>query len=175
LNSDRSNYCHAYIGLGSNLGDRVQNIIDARRHLLELTFVQSLQSSSLYLSSPVGYFDQADFINCVVSLTVACDAATLFEEMQKIELFLARVRDARNQNAPRTIDLDLLMFGDLQNADPRLTIPHPRMAERLFVLQPLSELAPNLEIPNLGGIDKIVAEGLTQGRFAGQDLFKLGV
>lgn len=167
--------CQAYVGIGSNLGDCVQNIIDARKKLLSLEFVKLMQSSSLYLSSPVGYSDQADFINCAVVLEVDCSPAELFKEMQNIEIELGRERDASNQNAPRTIDLDLLLFGDLQKEDPMLTIPHPRISQRLFVLLPLLEIAPNLEIPKLGVIRRMVDDGVMQDRFVDQKLYKLGV
>ena len=152
----------------------MQNIIDARTSLLDLDFVQSMQSSSLYLSSPVGYSEQADFINCAVSLMVECDAAALFEGMCEIENQLGRTRDVSNQNAARIIDLDLLIFGDLQNDDVDLTIPHPRISERLFVLEPLAELTPDLIVPMLGDIEKIIIDGIQQNRFIGQKIHRLG-
>lgn len=130
----------AFLGLGANLGDPIQQIVDARRCLLCLSGTEALRSSSLYVSSPVGYSEQPNFINCVVALETHDDAHILLDDMQSIEKRLGRVRDASNQNAPRMIDIDLLLYGETQINDPRLIVPHPRMQERLFVLEPLHEL-----------------------------------
>ena len=136
----------AYIGAGANLGDPIQQIVDARVALSILPETQSLRSSSLYCSAPVGYREQADFINVVFELVTSAQAHDLFLSMQKIEESLGRQRDPCNQNAARTIDLDLLLFADQILDDQQLTLPHPRMTERLFVLKPLCELAPELPI-----------------------------
>lgn len=142
----------AYVGLGANLGDPIQQIVDARRMLFQLSGTLGGQSSCLYVSSPVGYSDQPDFINCVVEVETLSSAHELFSAMQSIENKLGRVRDASNQNAPRMIDLDLLIFSQQQIDDEILMVPHPRIGERLFVLQPLLELVSNkflvsLDIP----------------------------
>lgn len=134
----------ALIGMGANLDDPVQQIVDARQRLLNWPRTQHARCSSMYLSTPVGYAEQADFINCVLALQTSASAFALLDLMQSIELVLGRVRDKDNQNAPRRIDLDLLYFGDQLIRDARLEVPHPRIAERLFVLKPLAELGINV-------------------------------
>jgi len=138
----------ALIGLGANLNDPIQQILDARLALSHLPLVKSWQCSSFYLSTPVGYSDQPNFVNCVLALDTGYDAYTLFEYMQAIEAGLGRVRDVNNQNAPRLIDIDMLMFSDQQLSDPKLTIPHPRMNQRLFVIKPLADLGVHIQ-PNV--------------------------
>ncbi len=135
----------AWLGLGSNLDDPIQQIMDARVQLLALTCVHGWQCSIMYQSSPVGFSDQPNFINCVLVLDVDIEATELFSEMRFIETNLGRVRDDLNQNAPRKIDIDLLLFDDQVSDKPELIIPHPRMTQRLFVLEPLSELGLELE------------------------------
>ncbi len=134
----------AYIGVGANLGDPIQQIVDARAALRHLAQTKSLRTSSLYCSKPVGYAEQEDFINAVFEIVTTMTAHQLFASMQKIEIDLGRRRDPNNQNAPRVIDLDLLIFADQIIDDEQLIVPHPRMSERLFVLEPLAELAPKL-------------------------------
>lgn len=129
----------AYIGLGANLGDPIQQIVDARTMLSKLPSIHKLECSSMYVSSPVGYSDQPDFINCVVRIETSSAPHALFAAMQEIEQNLGRVRIDANQNAPRTIDLDLLIYGDQRISDEVLTVPHPRIGQRLFVLRPLLE------------------------------------
>ena len=135
----------ALIGLGANLGDPIQQILDARALLSALPLVASCESSYLYVSSPVGYSDQPNFINCALALETSYDAVQLFAQMQSIETHLGRVRVQGNQNAPRMIDIDLLLFGDQTSDDPVLTIPHPRICERLFVMQPLADLGVDMK------------------------------
>ena len=132
----------AYLGLGANLGDPIQQIVDARSRLTTLDFVLAYQCSCLYLSSPLGYSEQADFVNCVLSLTLGSHISPeeLFSYIQKTENSLGRVRDVNNQNAPRKIDIDILLFDDQNINSENLIIPHPRMSKRLFVLEPLLEL-----------------------------------
>jgi 2-amino-4-hydroxy-6-hydroxymethyldihydropteridine diphosphokinase len=146
-NNDRS-LIKAYIGLGANLGDPIQQIIDAREALNSLRGSRKGRCSSLYLSSPVGYSEQPSFINCVLELESSLGAHGLFDCMRDIENSLGRVRDAKNQNAARLIDLDLLLFGDQVISDEILSVPHPRIAERLFVLRPLAELGPKITHSN---------------------------
>lgn len=161
--------CKAYLGLGANLGDPVQQIVDARECLSALDGTVSVQCSSLYLSSPVGYSEQANFVNCVLELSTRSSMMTFFEEIQKIESRLGRKRDKRNQNAPRTIDIDLLLFGEQTHSTPGLTVPHPRLTQRLFVLEPLSELLLDGTHPVLGDVSEIIQAG----EFTGQELFRL--
>jgi len=130
----------AVLGLGANLGDPIQQILDARLALTSLPHVISWQCSSMYASSPVGYLEQPDFINCVLLLQTTHQVESLFEQMQEIELNLGRVRNKLEQNAPRMIDIDLLMFAEQRVDTSKLTIPHPRMTQRRFVIEPLSEL-----------------------------------
>jgi len=134
----------AYIGLGSNLGDPLEQLLKARRLLFSFDQVIDAQSSSIYVSTPVGYADQPDYANCVLELTVSCSYRDLFEKMQLIEVSMGRKRDPANQNAPRVIDIDLLLFGRQLIDEPDLVVPHPRVSQRLFVLLPLAELAPGL-------------------------------
>lgn len=137
---NRTSFCLAYLGLGGNLGDPIEQIISARSALFGLPTVLGGRCSSFYSSSPVGYDDQPDFINCVVELKVTSSAMELLDSMQHIESHLGRRRVSNNQNAPRLIDIDLLLFADQTIESERLSVPHPRMKERLFVLRPLLEL-----------------------------------
>lgn len=130
----------AYLGLGGNLGDPIQQIIDARREILAWEHCSMGRCSYFYRSSPVGYANQADFINCVLQIDTTAQPLYLLDFCQQLELSLGRLRDPKNKNAARTIDIDILMMGDLQYSDDRLELPHPRMNERLFVLLPLLDL-----------------------------------
>jgi 2-amino-4-hydroxy-6-hydroxymethyldihydropteridine diphosphokinase len=162
------------LGLGGNLGDRVQHLIDARQRLSDLPQLKRLRSSSFYLSSPIGYADQPAFINCAVEVTCRCSSDSLLIEMQSIETELGRVRDPANQNAARVIDIDLLLFGNEVKHDPKLLLPHPRISLRLFVLQPLYELNPDLVIPEVGSLKQLIDTGYSEQRFAGQVIHRLG-
>ncbi|NND82618.1 MAG: 2-amino-4-hydroxy-6-hydroxymethyldihydropteridine diphosphokinase [Gammaproteobacteria bacterium] len=164
----------AYLGLGANLGDPVQQILDARRSLFALPGVTQARSSSLYLSSAVGPGSSGEYVNCVVELGGQLSLADLFDAMQGIEVELGRVRSADNRNESRYIDIDLLVFDQLQQDDPVLTLPHPRLHERLFVLLPLLEIAPQISIQPLGQISDILQRGRDGQVFAGQDIVKLG-
>ena len=148
----------AMIGFGANLGDPIQQIIDARKLLLRLTHVHGGECSSFYLSSPVGYSEQPDFINGVLALKTQATAHKLLDDMQAIETGLGRLRSIDNQNAPRMIDLDLLLYGSQTISTERLIVPHPRMHERLFVLTPLSELQPNLYLNGHGDVSYLLDE-----------------
>ncbi len=130
----------AFIGLGGNLGDAVETVRAAIHALGELPETQRIAASSLYRTAPVGYLDQPDFINAVVWLRTALPAHVLLQAIQSLELAAGRERSF--QDAPRTLDLDVLLYGEVQQDDPTLTLPHPRMTERAFVLRPLHELAP---------------------------------
>jgi 2-amino-4-hydroxy-6-hydroxymethyldihydropteridine diphosphokinase len=158
----------AYIGVGTNLGDRIQNLIDARQQLCDLPQVNRLKCSSFYMSSPVGYLDQPN------QSTGELIPQRLFSQMQKIELGLGRVRDSRNQNAARIIDLDLLSFGDYQSDALDLILPHPRICDRLFVLLPLIELNPDVRLPGLGLLNAVLSEKQLLGDFGDQTIYRLG-
>jgi 2-amino-4-hydroxy-6-hydroxymethyldihydropteridine diphosphokinase len=128
----------AYVSLGSNMGDREENIDQAIALLAEAGRVTAI--SSLYATEPVGYKEQEDFLNAVAAVETALSAPDLLARCLSIEDRLGRSRSMRW--GPRTIDLDILLYGDAILNTPTLQIPHPRMAERKFVLEPLAEIAP---------------------------------
>ena len=133
----------AYVALGANLGDRAATIRHAVDHLRDLGAVDAV--SPLYETDPVGYLDQPPFLNAVARLRTRIAPAGLLNALHRIEAEAGRVRTFRN--APRLLDLDLLFYDDLVRDDPALTLPHPRLHERAFVLVPLSDLAPDLVHP----------------------------
>lgn len=135
----------AYVGLGSNLADPARQVETALQELDGLPHTRLVKRSSLYRTKPVGYADQPDFINAVAQLETGLPAERLLDELQALEARHGRERSF--PNAPRTLDLDLLLFGKLVLRTDRLTVPHPRMKERAFVLDPLREIAPDLELP----------------------------
>jgi 2-amino-4-hydroxy-6-hydroxymethyldihydropteridine diphosphokinase len=159
----------AYIGLGANLGDRLATLREAVRRLGELGEVTHV--SSLYETAPVGYEAQPAFLNAVVALQTSLEASPLVQQMLEIEAALGRVRTFRN--APRTLDLDLLLLGDVVVTAEDVQVPHPRIQERAFVLAPLAEIAPDTLHPVLGCAiqDLYDAMGVTDGveRVAGPE------
>jgi len=138
----------AYIGLGSNQGGPRAQIDQAFAELDGLPATRLAARSPLYRSAPVDAPEQPDFVNAVAAVETELSAAQLLEALQAIESRHGRERNYRN--APRTLDLDLLLFGDTAFASPALTLPHPRMHERAFVLRPLLDLDPRAEIPGRG-------------------------
>lgn len=130
-----------YIGLGANLGDAREAVLAAVHAISELNGVQHVRRSSLYGSAPV-QADGADYVNAVVEVQTVLPAQQLLEALQYLENRAGRQRSHRN--APRTLDLDILLYGDARITSPTLQVPHPRMWERAFVLRPLAELAPAL-------------------------------
>jgi len=135
----------AYIGLGANLGDPVAQIHAALAALDRLPQTCLVTASSLYRSAPVGYTEQPDFFNSVAAIDTALAPKALLAALLEIERAGGRTREF--SNAPRTIDLDLLLYGEQVVSEPGLCVPHPRMAERAFVLLPLAEIAPGCRIP----------------------------
>jgi 2-amino-4-hydroxy-6-hydroxymethyldihydropteridine diphosphokinase len=131
----------AYIALGANLGNPMHNIREARALIGALPQTQVLASSSLYRSAPVDS-SGPDYINAVLRISTSLPAYTLLSLLQKLEQAAGRKRPY--PNAPRTLDLDILCFGDAHISSQRLTVPHPRMKQRAFVLLPLSEIAPEI-------------------------------
>ncbi|MDZ7938762.1 MAG: 2-amino-4-hydroxy-6-hydroxymethyldihydropteridine diphosphokinase [Rhodoferax sp.] len=129
----------AYVGLGANLGEPVAAVRQALQALQAIPEVLSLRCSSLYGSSPVDA-SGPDYVNAVAEVRTTLTAPALLAALQALELDAGRQRPYRN--APRTLDLDLLLFGVARIDSPHLTVPHPRMAERAFVLRPLHDLAP---------------------------------
>jgi 2-amino-4-hydroxy-6-hydroxymethyldihydropteridine diphosphokinase len=139
----------AYIALGSNLGDRADYLHRALQMLREQPAIRIVRVSSMYETAPVGGPPgQADYLNAAAEVETDLEADRLLHVLLDVEQKLGRVR--QEHHGPRTVDLDLLLYGDLVCAEPDLTIPHPRMHERLFVLQPLAEIAPNVKHPVLG-------------------------
>ena len=136
----------AYISLGANLGDRAAMLREAVRRLGALGRVMAV--SSLYETEPVGFREQPPFLNAVVALETDLGPAELLAALVAIERDLGRVRTFRN--APRTLDLDILLLNGLVLHEPGLTLPHPRLHERAFVLAPLAEIAPEVVHPVLG-------------------------
>ena len=151
----------AYVALGSNLGDPRQRLLDAMDALAGLPNTCLLQRSHLYRTPPWGVLEQPPFINAVVQLDTALSPHALLDALLGIEQDAGRVRAERN--GPRTLDLDLLHVDGVQLDDARLTLPHPRMAERAFVLLPLNDVAPTLSLSGYG----TVAEQLAQLDLAG--------
>ncbi len=137
-----------FVGLGANLGDAVRSVRTAMLQLGELPRTSVVATSSLYRSAPVDAIGP-DYVNAVAELRTDFEPEELLSQMQTLERRFGRERPHRN--APRTLDLDLLYFGKRHIASPALTLPHPRLHERAFVLAPLSELAPGLPCP--GGLD----------------------
>ena len=137
----------AYIGMGSNMGDRLENLKAAVISLsAALPDIVLIDKSSVYGSEPVGMTDQDDFLNAVVAVETTLEAHKLLEFLHEIEIERGRQRITRW--GPRTLDLDLLMYGEEQLDDPDLTIPHPRLTERRFVLEPLLDIAPEAKLPD---------------------------
>jgi 2-amino-4-hydroxy-6-hydroxymethyldihydropteridine diphosphokinase len=145
----------AYIGLGSNLEQPLDQLQRALTELHEIPRSRLLASSSLYLSSPMGPTDQPDYVNSVVALDTELPPLDLLDQLQRIEQAHGRERGLRW--GPRTLDLDLLLYGDQLIQNDRLSVPHPGTGERDFVLLPLAELAPELEIPGLGAISDVLS------------------
>ena len=135
-----------YLSLGSNLGDREAYLREALRRLADLPGVEVIAVSSLYDTTPVGEMDQPRFLNLVAELRVTLSPLDLLHACQGLETDLGRTRE--RHWGPRTVDLDLLLYGDVVSEDPELTLPHPLMAERQFVLAPLAEIAPYLRLPD---------------------------
>ena len=148
--------CHiAYIALGSNLEQPVLQVRQAFEELEQLPFTQLLLRSALYRSEPLGRQDQPDFINAVVKIATGLAPHALLAALLAIEQHHGRMRESLN--APRTLDMDILLYDDLQYNDALLTVPHPRMHLRAFVLQPLQEIAPDCVIPGYGPVVDLLA------------------
>lgn len=148
------------LSIGSNLGDREAALALAVRRFAELRHVRGVRTSSLYETDPVGGVEQPDFLNLVAVAEVAAAddrevAERLLELAHRVEAELERVRDIRW--GPRTVDVDVLAVGGLVQPDPRLTVPHPRIAERAFVLVPWAEVDPTFEVPGVGTVVRLLA------------------
>lgn len=140
----------AYVGLGGNLGQPISQVSQALLELSSLPDSELVVRSSLYRTRPVGPVDQPDYINAVAVLVTELAAEALLDALQALEARHGRIRDGERWGA-RTLDLDLLLYGDAVIASQRLQVPHPRMCQRAFVLYPLAEIAPkDLYIPGCG-------------------------
>jgi 2-amino-4-hydroxy-6-hydroxymethyldihydropteridine diphosphokinase len=139
---------YAFIAIGSNLANPAQQVLNAFTAIAALPGTTLCSRSALYLTAPVGYADQPDFINAVTHIRTTLTPHQLLNALLEIEHQFGRERTFRN--APRVIDLDLLLYDDVQQHDVGLTLPHPRMHERAFVLAPLTEIAPDIVIPGHG-------------------------
>ena len=144
----------AYVGLGSNLGDRGQTIEQAIAFLSAEPEVEIVATSTLRETEPWGPVAQPSFLNGVVEVETSLEPRALLGVLLDVERRLGRVRDERF--GPRTIDLDLLVYDDAVLDEPGLTVPHPRLHERVFALEPLHELDPELVVPGRGRVDELL-------------------
>lgn len=144
----------AYIGVGSNLGDSPGRVRAAFEALATIHASRLVARSRLYRTRPFGPVPQGDFINAVAGLLTQLPAAELLAALRGIETAAGRVRAERW--GPRTLDLDLLVYGDQRIATPELTVPHPGIAERGFVLAPLADIAPTLDVPGAGRVEELL-------------------
>ncbi|WP_428827236.1 2-amino-4-hydroxy-6-hydroxymethyldihydropteridine diphosphokinase [Azonexus sp. IMCC34842] len=140
----------AYVALGANLGDPAATVRAAFGALANLPESRVAQCSSLYRTAPVGKLDQPEFVNAVARLETTLAPEALLDALLEIEQRFGRIR--AEKDGPRTLDLDLLLYNDYFLDLPRLTLPHPRLHLRAFVLYPLAEIAPQLIIPGRGAI-----------------------
>jgi 2-amino-4-hydroxy-6-hydroxymethyldihydropteridine diphosphokinase len=148
----------AYVGLGSNLGEREETLRAAVAALAADPDVDVVDVSTFRETDPVGpVVDQPRFLNGVVALETSLSARELLDRLLEVERRFGRVREGVPPQGPRTLDLDLLLFGAELIDEPGLRVPHPHLQERRFALEPLAELAPTLELPGLGPLKEILA------------------
>lgn len=148
----------AFVGLGGNLGDVETTLMEAVWALESLPQSSLRAQSAIYRSPPWGRTDQPDFLNCVVEIQTRLAAIELLNRLLEIEERFGRVRDPADRWGPRKLDLDLLAYGDEEIDEPGLHLPHPRLKERAFVLVPLAEIAPTLQLPGLDRVDAMLAQ-----------------
>ncbi len=146
----------AYVGLGANLGDRERTLRAAVEALGAEDGVEVVAISALRETDPVGVGDQPRFLNGAAELKTTLTARELLGRLLAVEQSFGRVR-VPGEHGPRTLDLDLLLYGDAQLDEPGLTVPHPRLHERRFVLEPLAELAPGLVVPGRGEVESLLS------------------
>jgi 2-amino-4-hydroxy-6-hydroxymethyldihydropteridine diphosphokinase len=145
----------AYVGLGSNLGDREHTLRRALELVEEEPGIAVVSVSSFRETDPVGYLEQPPFLNAAAEVETELPPRELLDRLLGVERSLGRVREGP-RFGPRTIDLDLLLYGDQMLDDPGLTVPHPRLHERRFVLEPLAELDPALVVPGRGPVTALL-------------------
>ncbi len=148
----------AYIGLGSNLGERESTIRRAVAELDDGTRTRLLALSTLRDTDPVGYEEQPRFLNGVAMVGTTESARELLDRLLEIERLLGRDRSSAERWGPRPIDLDLLLYGNEVVDEPGLRVPHPHLHERRFVLEPLAEVNPDLVVPGLGRVSDLLAK-----------------
>ena len=148
----------AFVGMGGNIGDAANTLMEAIWALEALPQTSVRSQSDLYRSPPWGRTDQAEFINAVVELQTRLAPSILLDSLIEIEERFGRVRNADERWGPRTLDLDLLLYGDQTIQVPGLCIPHPHLHERGFVLVPLAQIAPNLDVPGQGRVADLLAD-----------------
>jgi len=151
----------SFVGLGANLGEPQRRVREAFRELDAIPHTRVVRASSLYRSEPLGYAEQPSFVNAVAHIETGLPAERLLAELHEIEARHGRSRSFAN--APRTLDLDLLLYGELVLDLAELKIPHPRMHERAFVLLPLVEIAPDVEVPGRGPAKTLLEKCRDQG------------
>jgi 2-amino-4-hydroxy-6-hydroxymethyldihydropteridine diphosphokinase len=145
----------AYVGLGANLGPKEVTLLRAVDLLAAEDGIEVLELSELRETAPLGVVDQPEFLNGALAVETSLTPRELLDVLLRVERELGRVREERW--GPRTIDLDLLVYGDETVDEPGLRVPHPRLHERRFALEPLGELEPELEIPGLGAVSEALA------------------
>jgi 2-amino-4-hydroxy-6-hydroxymethyldihydropteridine diphosphokinase len=148
----------AFVGLGSNLGERETTLRAAVGRLRTIPNVEVRAVSSLRDTEPVGYVDQPRFLNGVVEVETTLSARALLGVLLELECAFGRDRSSGPPMGPRTLDLDLLLYGDATIDEPLLEVPHPRLHERRFVLEPLAELDPDLEVPGQGSVQALLSK-----------------
>ncbi len=156
MSTGNETWTPAYVALGSNLDDPPAQVRAAARAVAAMAGVAALQTSPLYVSEPLGGLAQPDYVNAVVGFLTTLSARQLLEHLQGLEAQMGRIRGPLHW-APRRIDLDLLVYGEQRLERPRLTLPHPGIVSRNFVLYPLSDIAPTLEVPGLGPVSRLRA------------------
>ncbi|MFT6625117.1 MAG: 2-amino-4-hydroxy-6-hydroxymethyldihydropteridine diphosphokinase [Cycloclasticus sp.] len=144
-----------FIGLGSNLNQPVQQILQAIKRIKALSDVSLEDVSSLYETPPMGPQDQPHYVNAVAKITTTLEPLALLDALQTIETIQGRTRESARWGA-RTLDLDILLYADKCSTDPKLTLPHPGLHLRSFVLYPLFEIEHQLDIPNLGSVQQLI-------------------
>ncbi|MBV9726463.1 MAG: 2-amino-4-hydroxy-6-hydroxymethyldihydropteridine diphosphokinase [Gammaproteobacteria bacterium] len=152
----------AYVGVGSNLEDPHAQVLAAFGKLEELPQTRLLLTSRLYRSRPLGPIAQPDFINAAAGLLTQLDSTALLDQLHAIERAMGRP-EKHEHWGPRVIDLDLLALGREWRSDERLTLPHPEIVARNFVLYPLADIAPHLDLPGLGRVADLAAAVTTEG------------
>lgn len=147
----------AFVALGSNLGDREAAILGALAELAAEPGVAVAAVSTLVETEPVGFLDQPRFLNGVAAVETELSAQELLAVLLDVERRFGRVREGVPSQGPRTLDLDLVLYGDAEIDEPGLRVPHARLHERRFVLEPLADLDPALEVPGNGQVQDILA------------------